>query len=188
MQTVDPLFVALVSALVGAGSSLGGIALTLWWTRRLEADRHEHDWVSERSTDRRKVYGRFLESVELWREACADLEGEPDEKDWDRYWAARVPALQAASELSLIAPASVVECASEAMDELLDISWDYNVTGPEFLKAALWNKIAFIDSEIEKVFVAARAEFGEGPPIPRSNRWARRQTPGQPTATRSSKR
>lgn len=145
----------------------------------MESERHERDWEFERSADRRKVYGRFLQAVALWREAGADLEGDPEQEDWDRYWSARVPSVEAATELSLIAPDTVVESASEAMDELLDISWDYDVNGPDFLKAALWNKIAYIDSEIEKVYVAARAEFGEGAPIPRPRRWARKEKPAK---------
>lgn len=177
MGDVDPLLVAVVSALLGASASLGATLVTLVWTRHLDQERHEREWDVARSADRRMVYGRFLRAVALWREAAADLEGKPGRAEWDRYWQARIPALEAATELSLVAPPSVVESTSEAMDELLDISWDYDVNGSAFVQAALWNKIRFIDSEVEKVYTAARAEFQEGAPLPRPRRWTRKQKP-----------
>ncbi len=175
---VDPLAIAIVSALIGAGASIAATVVTLIWTSRSERARHDREWESQRVSDRRGVYGRFLQTATLWREACADLPDDDYSKDaWNRYWRRRIPALEAAIELSLIAPPEVVEAASEAMDELLDISWDYDVNGEDFIKAALWNKIRFIDDELEKVTAAGRTEFGAGAPAPNPRRWTKQRPP-----------
>ncbi|HVA87439.1 MAG TPA: hypothetical protein VNF73_14130 [Candidatus Saccharimonadales bacterium] len=165
---MDQVWNIIFGAVVGA---LASVVVTAF----AEARRRQSERDLRASSDRRTVYGRFLQAATLWRESAADLEGDPEPADWEKYWAARTPTLEAAIELSLIAAKPIAEAAGNAMDELLDVSWDYEVNGPDFLKAALWNKIKYIDSELAVVEKAARAEFA--PPLPRPRRWARKRKP-----------
>jgi hypothetical protein len=155
---------ALFGAIVGAGATL----IATWFTLRHASDQEQARWERERVArdiaDRRAVYARFIRAATLWRESTVDLEGKPGKREWADYWAARVPALEAGSELLVAAPAEALEPASEALDVLLDAWWDFEVNGPRTLERDwLWGRISSFDAYMDEFRDVARREFGVAP-------------------------
>lgn len=108
----------------------------------------------------------------VWREATVELEGEPTPEQWRAYWAARDGAMQAGAELEMIGTPLALEVVDEALDELLDVSWDYEHNGPWATETGpLWKRMEFIDARIAAFRDLARAEFNLDPAVEDPRGW-----------------
>lgn len=163
-QAIDPSIAPILGAIVGAAAALIGTFVTLVVTRWLDDRRWARMREHQDTVDRRAAYAKMRRTLDVWREAAVDLEGKPTKKDWDSYWAARRDALEAVAELVMIGSPLAVQAVSEALDQLLDLWWDYEVNGPYMVEsAALWPRMKYIDSRIDAFSDLARAEFGLEP-------------------------
>jgi hypothetical protein len=170
--TLDASTAAIVAAAVGATAALAATFLTLAVTRWLDDRR----WVRERehreTTERRAAYAKMSRTVAVWREATVDLIGKPSKKDWDAYWAARRDALEAAHELLMIGTTLAINTIDEALDQLLDVWWDYENNGPWAVESGpLWSRMGYIDARLKAFNDLARAEFGLEPAVEDPRVW-----------------
>ncbi len=168
----DASTATIIAASVGAIAALLATAVTLGVTRWLDDRR----WVRERQhrevIERRAAYGRMRRTLVVWREATVDLIGKPKKQDWDAYWAARGNAMEAGAELEMIGSALAVETVSEALDELLDVWWDYENNGPWAVESGpLWSRMTYIDARLDAFRDLARAEFNLEPAVEDRRRW-----------------
>jgi hypothetical protein len=162
----------ILAALVGAGAALIGTFVTLVVTRWLDDRRWTLMREQQETIERRQAYAKMKRTLDVWREAAVDLEGKPTKKDWEAYWVARQEAMQAAADLEMIGSPLALQAVGEALDQLLDLWWDYEVNGPEFVQSGpLWARMAYIDSRIDAFRDLARAEFGLEPEVEDSRVW-----------------
>lgn len=159
-------FEAVLGALVGAGATLAAT----WFTLRKSSQDEQRRWERERESRdreaRRPVYAAVLRTMTVWREACVELIGVETSEDeqWAAYWSARQDCLEAGTELELLAPAEVMSPAFEAVEVLLDLSWDFDNNGPEFASSkSVWGRLGVVDKYMEEFRDLARAEFGIPP-------------------------
>jgi hypothetical protein len=158
--TFDETSALIVASLVGAGAALLATFVTLVVTRWLDDRR----WVREREhrelTARRAAYAKMSRTAAVWREAAVDLMGKPKKRDWEAYWVARDDAMQAGAELELIGSALAIETMGEALEQLLDLWWDYEVNGPSIFESGpLWSRMGYVDRRLDAFRDLARAEF-----------------------------
>lgn len=166
----------ILAALVGAGAALIGTFVTLVVTRWLDDRRWTRMREQQETIERRQAYAKMKRTLDVWREAAVDLEGKPTKKDWDAYWVARQEAMRAAAELEMIGSPLALQAVGEALDQLLDLWWDYEVNGPEFVQSGpLWARMAYIDSRVDAFRDLARAEFGLEPEV--EDFWVWLETP-----------
>lgn len=168
----DETSALIIASLVGAIAALLATFVTLVVTRWLDDRR----WVREREhrelTARRAAYAKMSRTAAVWREAAVDLMGKPRKRDWEAYWAARDEAMQAGAELELIGSALAIETMGEALEQLLDLWWDYEVNGPYTVESGpLWSRMSYVDRRLNAFRDLARAEFDLEPAGEDSRGW-----------------
>lgn len=168
----DETSALIIASFVGASAALVATFVTLVVTRWLDDRR----WVREREhrelTARRAAYAKMTRTAAVWREAAVDLMGKPKKRDWEAYWAARDEAMQAGAELELIGSALAIETMGEALEQLLDLWWDYEVNGPYMVESGpLWSRMGYVDQRLDAFRDLARAEFDLEPAHEDTRRW-----------------
>ena len=90
--------------------------------------------------------------------------------------------MQAGAELELIGSALAIETTGEALEQLLDLWWDYEVNGPYMVESGpLWSRMGYVDQRLDAFRDLARAEFDLEPAHEDTRRWL--ETPcNQPSA------
>jgi hypothetical protein len=171
-QAFDPSIAIIIGAAVGALAALVGTFVTLLVTRWLDDRRWRREREHREVVERRAAYAKMRRTLVVWREATVDLIGRPKKEDWDRYWAAREDAMEAGAELEMIGSALAIETVSEALDQLLDVWWDYENNGPWAVESGpLWSRMAYIDARLDAFRDLARAEFGLEPATEDPRMW-----------------
>jgi hypothetical protein len=117
---MDPAAVAILAALVGAGSSIAATALTMWWSGRHDAARQSREEAASLLAEKRVAYRDLIQTLDAWREVTVEIaDGERKRRDWDAYWEAREACMKAGASLQLVGTDDMIEAASEAMEFLL---------------------------------------------------------------------
>ena len=171
-QAIDSSTATILGAAVGAVAALIATFVTLAVTRWLDDRR----WVREREhrevVERRAAYAKMRRTLIVWREATVDLIGKPKKADWEKYWAARHDAMEAGADLELIGSALAIDSVGEALEELLDVWWDYENNGPWAVESGpLWSRMRYIDARLDAFRDLARAEFDLEPASDDPRRW-----------------
>jgi hypothetical protein len=171
-EPLDSGTATIIAATVGAGAALIATFITLAVTRWLDDRR----WVREREhrdlVDSRAAYAKMRRTGVAWREATVDLIGKPTTKEWEVYWAARQDAMEAAAELEMIGSPLALETISEALEQLLDVWWDYENNGPWAVESGpLWSRMRYVDARLDAFRDLARAEFGLEPEVEDPRSW-----------------
>ncbi len=171
-QAIDPSIATVIGAAVGATAALIATFVTLVVTRWLDDRRWARMREHRETVERRLAYAKMRRTMLVWRDATIDLIGKPTKKDWDRYWAAQQGAMEAGAELEMIGSTLAIQTVSEALDQLLDVSWDYENNGPWAVESGpLWTRMTYIDSRLDAFRDLARAEFGLDPAIEDPRAW-----------------
>jgi hypothetical protein len=124
---VDPALVAIVAALIGAGSSIAATALTMAWTGRHETERQTREEAAALRAEKRGVYRDLIQALDAWREATVEIaDGDRKKRDWDWYWQCREACMKAGATVQLVGTDDMLEAAGEAMETLLDVAWRFH--------------------------------------------------------------
>jgi hypothetical protein len=160
-QAIDSSIATVIAAAVGATAALIATFVTLVVTRWLDDRRWARMREHRETVERRLAYAKMRRTMLVWREATVDLEGKPTKKDWEAYWAARQGAMEAGAELEMIGSPLAIQAVSEALDQLLDVWWDYENNGPWAVESGpLWTRMKYVDSRLDAFRDLGRAEFG----------------------------
>lgn len=174
---MDPALVAILAALIGAGSSIAATALTMWWTGRQETDHQSREEAAALRAEKRAAYRDLLQTLDYWREVTVEIaDGERKKKDWDYYWEAREACMKAGATLQLVGTDEMIEAAGNAMQFLLDVSWKFQThtalafgdhpPGPAEIQRSVWNHITAADREQTTLLDLMRVDLGF-PPLTR---------------------
>jgi hypothetical protein len=61
---MDPAAVAILAALVGAGSSIASTALTMWWSGRHDAARQSREEAASLRAEKRVAYRDLIQTLD----------------------------------------------------------------------------------------------------------------------------
>ena len=70
---MDPAAVAILAALVGAGSSIAATALTMWWSGRHDAARQSREEAASLRAEKRVAYRDPIQTLDAWREVTVEI-------------------------------------------------------------------------------------------------------------------
>jgi hypothetical protein len=174
----------LLAAAVGAGLSLTGVVLTLWWTARTEHARFKQERLEEMRGEKRRLYAEILRAWDLHRAATLAI-GEKDNKsrDWTRYYATREKCLEAGAELQLTGTYEMFVRFSSALVWTWDVAYvgDVHHQLDELSGSAfrfVMDKFAEADPEIEALRDEMRVDLGYPPLDLKHARESARTRPG----------
>jgi hypothetical protein len=86
---MDPAAVAILAAMIGAGSSIAATALTMWWTGRHDTERQSREEAASLRAEKRAAYRDLIQALDAWREVTVEIaDGERKRRDWEPYWEA----------------------------------------------------------------------------------------------------
>jgi hypothetical protein len=171
---MDPAAVALLAALIGAGSSIAATALTMWWTGRHESERQTREEAAALRAEKRAAYRDLMVALDAWREACVEIaDGDRKKRDWDDYWQCRGDTTKAGGTLQLVGTDDMIDAAGEAMEAFLDVSWKFQThtalafgdhpPGPAEISHSVWGHIGAADREEAKLLDLMRVDLGFSP-------------------------
>lgn len=171
---MDPAAVALLAALIGAGSSIVATVVTMAWTGRHDEQRQTREEAAALRAEKRSAYRDFIQALDAWREATAEIaDGDRKKRDWEFYWECRETALKAGASLQLVGTDDMIEAASEAMELLMDPAWKAQThtalafgdhpPGPAEITRSVWHYITVADREINTLLKLMRVDLGFKP-------------------------
>ena len=171
---MDPAVVAILAALIGAGSSIAATALTMWWTGRHESERLTREEAAVLRAEKRSAYRDLIQALNAWREACVEIaDGDRKRRDWDYYWKCREDTMRAGATLQLVGTDDMLDAAGEAMEVLLDVSWKFQThtelafgdhpPTPAEINHSVWVHIGVADREEAKLLDLMRVDLSFSP-------------------------
>jgi hypothetical protein len=171
---MDPAAVAILAALVGAGSSIAATALTMWWSGRHDATRQSREEAASLRAEKRIAYRDLIQALDAWREVTVEIaDGERKRRDWDAYWEAREACMKSGASLQLVGTDDMIEAAGEAMEFLLDVSWKFQThtalafgdhpPSPAEISHSVWVHIEAADREEATLLDLMRVDLGFAP-------------------------
>jgi hypothetical protein len=131
--------VELQAAVVGAGISLAGVVLTLWWTDRREDARLDREHLERLRSEKRRAYAAYLALLDEAQQTCRKVHQDPStfEVATDFYSRLR----QTSSEVALVAPLDMgvlLNAAGAALLRLFDApSADFDAAMETFVQARM---------------------------------------------------
>ena len=162
--------VALLAALMGAGSSIAATLVTMAWTARHDEKRQAREEAAALRAEKRSAYRDLIQAIDAWREATGEIaDGDRRKKAWDYYWQCRDEVMKAGATLQLVGTDDMIGAASEAMEMLLDVCWKYQThtalafgdhpPGPAETSRNIWHYITVADHEITSLLDLMRVDL-----------------------------
>lgn len=171
---MDPAAVAILAALIGAGSSIAATALTMWWSGQHETARLAREEAASLRVEKRAAYRDLIQTLTAWREVTVEIaDGERKRREWDAYWEAREATMKSGASLQLFGTDDMIDAASEAMALLLDVSWKFQThtalafgdhpPSPAEISRSVWHHIEVADREEARLLNLMRIDLGSAP-------------------------
>ena len=185
---MDPAVIAIVAALIGAGTSIVATALTMAWTGRHETERQTREEAASLRAEKRGAYRDLIQALDAWREATVEIaDGDRKKRDWEWYWECRDACMKAGATVQLVGTDDMLEAAGEAMEVLLDVAWRFQThtsvaygdeaPTPAEISKTTWVHIGVADREEATLLDLMRVDLGFEPLI------RERRTPPPPGTT-----